>query len=359
MTKFIKGKKLSESFFKEVIKPLLTKNFPKLKYSAGLLGYGSDVLGFDTKRSMDHDWGPRLLLFLSKKDFRKKKKISEMFSRELPYTFRGFSTHFGSPDKEGSKVLEKITSGKIHHRIEIFTIESFFKGYLHFNVKQDISIPDWLVFPEQKILTITGGKVFYDTIGLKKVIKRFEYFPKDVWYYLLASQWTRIAQEEHFMGRCGELNDEIGSKIIATRLVKDIMKLCFLMEKQYTPYIKWFGTGFNNLKSSKKLKPILNAVIKSNDWKTREKYLAKAYEYLAKMHNSLKITNPLKTKVEFFHDRPFLVIDASLFASEIKKQIKDIKIKAIKLDIGSINQFSDSTDILDNTNTQKIKSVYK
>jgi len=76
------------------------------------------------------------------------------------------------------------------------------------------------------------------------------------------------------------------------------------------------------------------------------------------MHNSLKITKPLKTKVDFFHDRPFLVINGGLFASEIKKQIKDSKVKSIKLDIGSINQFSDSTDLFE-TNTQKFKSIYK
>lgn len=358
MTKFIKGKKLSELFFIEIVKPLLKKHYPNLKYSAGLLGHGSDVIDFDTARSMDHDWGPRVILFLSKWDFKKKQQISDMFSKELPYTFRGFSTHFGAPDEKGVKVSEKIKSGKIRHRIEIFSIESFFKEYLNFDIKQDISVYDWLVFPEQKLLTITAGKVFYDDLGLKKIIKKIQYFPKDVWYYLLVSQWTRISQEEHFMGRCGELNDEIGSKIIATRLIKDIMKMCFLMEKHYTPYIKWFGTGFNNLKSSKKLKPILNAVIKSDDWKTREKHLAKAYEYLAKMHNSLKITKSLKAKVDFFHDRPFLVINGGLFASEIKKQIRDPEVKSIKINIGSINQFSDSTDVFE-ANTQKFKSIYK
>ncbi len=127
MTNFIKGRKLSELFFIEIVKPLLKKRFPNLNYSAGLLGCGSDVIDFDTARSMDHDWGPRVLLFLSKEDFKIKRKLSEMFSRELPYVFRGFSTHFDEPDNKGVKVSEKINKGKIRHRIEIFTIESFFK----------------------------------------------------------------------------------------------------------------------------------------------------------------------------------------------------------------------------------------
>jgi len=44
---------------------------------------------------MDHDWGPRVILFLLEKDHKKHaKKISETLSKKLPPTYRGFSTHF-------------------------------------------------------------------------------------------------------------------------------------------------------------------------------------------------------------------------------------------------------------------------
>lgn len=357
MVRFVKGKKLSELFFYEVVNPLLRKYYPNLKYSAALLGYGSDVIGFDTARSMDHDWGPRVLLFLSEREFKKKKQISEMFSDNLPYIFRDFPTNFEPPDEKGVRILSKIAEGKIRHGIEIFTIELFFRKYLYFDIKREIQVYDWLVFSEQKLLTITSGKVFKDDLGLKKTIKRFHYYPKDIWYYLLASQWMRIFQEEHFMGRCGEVNDEIGSKIIALRLIKDIMGMCFLMEKKYTPYIKWFGTGFKALKSSKKITPLISAVLRANDWKSREKYLCQAYEYIAKLHNTLKITQPLKSKVGYFYGRPFLIINGELFADEIKKRIKDPIVKAIKFNAGSVNQFSDSSEVLE-TDTQKFKSIY-
>jgi hypothetical protein len=68
MTKFIPGQKLCEQFYKEVVKVLIETEFYELRYSAGLIDYGSEVLGFDTERSTDHDWGPRILLFLSAKD---------------------------------------------------------------------------------------------------------------------------------------------------------------------------------------------------------------------------------------------------------------------------------------------------
>ena len=64
MKKFIPGLQLSELFYNEVIKGLIDKKFPNLKYSSALIGHGSEVLGFDTPRSTDHHWGPRVMIFL-------------------------------------------------------------------------------------------------------------------------------------------------------------------------------------------------------------------------------------------------------------------------------------------------------
>lgn len=51
MAEFIKGRALSEGFFFDAAKPLLDAHFPALVYSAGLLGFGSDVLGYDDSTS--------------------------------------------------------------------------------------------------------------------------------------------------------------------------------------------------------------------------------------------------------------------------------------------------------------------
>ena len=42
-----------------------------------------------------------------------------------------------------------------------------------------------------------------------------------------------------------EFGDELGSQVVAARLVREIMKLAFLMEKKYAPYSKWLGTTDN------------------------------------------------------------------------------------------------------------------
>ena len=68
MPAFVSGLDLSRRFFQEIVRPLLTRNFPAVRYAAALLGPGSEVLGFDTEISTDHDWGPRLFLFLREEE---------------------------------------------------------------------------------------------------------------------------------------------------------------------------------------------------------------------------------------------------------------------------------------------------
>ncbi len=362
-SKFIPGLKLSEMFYHEAVKPILNTEFSDLNYSAALLGSGSEVLGFDTPQSTDHHWGPRVQLFLSEEDFQKyKEEISSIMSKKLPYKFKDITTNFGNPDKIGVQMLEDIEEGTINHRVTIDTIKTFFNSTLAINPYDEISIEDWLTFPEQHLLTVTAGKVFHDGLSeLNSIKEKFNYYPHDIWLHLLASQWTKISQEDAFMGRCGDVGDEIGSRVIANRLIQFLMKLCFLMDKKYAPYSKWLGTGFSKLEIANKLMPIFEQVQSTNGWKERERHLSLAYEIVAEKHNSLNLTDALEVKVSSFHDRPYLVIHGEKFADAIKEQIKDNKVKQIaERNIGSVDQFVDATDVLSHPKiTKKLKIVYE
>mgnify|MGYP007070026497 CR=1 FL=1 len=91
MAKFIKGLVLCREFFHEEAEPILKKQYPELRYSAGLIGYGSDVLGYDDPVSRDHMWGPRFYLFLQEKDLTLKSDLIDLFARNLPYAYKGYS----------------------------------------------------------------------------------------------------------------------------------------------------------------------------------------------------------------------------------------------------------------------------
>ena len=134
---------------------------------------------------------------------------------------------------------------------------------------------------------------------------------------MLAAQWQRISQEEAFVGRCGEVGDELGSAVVAARLVREIMRLCFLMERQYAPYSKWLGTAFSRLACGPALVPILRAVLRAATWQERERPLGVAYETIARMHNALGITAPLDPRTGHYHGRPFTEQEGALSPSSM------------------------------------------
>ena len=161
------------------------------------------------------------------------------------------------------------------------------------------------------------------------------------------------------MGRAGMAGDEVGSALIAARLVRDLMRLCFLMEKQYPPYPKWFGTAFARLRSAEALLPLLQSVLSARTWSERQEFLVPAYEIVAARHNALRVTPALSAKVSAFYDRPFLVIHGGQFAHVLREQIGDPLVKQIaeKWLIGNVDQFSDNTDLLDKA--RSFRSFYE
>jgi Domain of unknown function (DUF4037) len=350
MTEFIPGLKLSRLFYQEAVHPILEKHFSGLLYSAALIGHGSEVLGYDTPRSTDHHWGPQLQIFLSEKDYPKYElDIKNVLSSELPHKFRGYSTSFGDADNAGVRLLVDKERGPVNHRVVIITAKSFFRHFLNFDPYDDIGIDDWLTFPEQELLSLTRGEIFCDGLGeLNELRDKFKYYPQDVWLFLIACQWKKISQQEAFIGRCGELGDELGKKIIAGNLVKELMQLCFLFEKTYFPYSKWFGTAFSQLKCSNELIPIFNSILNSSNWHECESNLLRAYIIIGNMHNSLGITKPVEASVSEYFGRPYLVIHADRFSAAAMEAIKDNKLKAVKPLIGSVDQFIDNADFLNN-----------
>ena len=349
--KFIPGLELAGRLYRQAVRPILERNYPELRYAAALIGTGSEVLGYDDVMSTDHHWGPRLLLFLRPADHeRLAGQIRETLARQLPPEIDGYPTHWSAPDllDGGNQFMRPAGDGPINHRVEITTIAAFFRQQLAFYI-QDVPAPaDWLSFPEQRLRAITGGAVFHDDIGLQTARDRFGYYPRDVWLYLLGAGWARIGQEEHLMGRAGFAGDELGSALIGSRLVRDIMRLCFLMERVYAPYPKWFGTAFMALNSAPALTGLLQEALAARTWPERQRYLVEAYEVLARLHNSLALTEPMPEKVTSFFGRPFQVMAIQGFSEALLAQISDPVVRKIaqRRPIGSIDQFSDSTDLL-------------
>lgn len=346
MPTFLPGLELSERYYAELVRPLLDRHFPSLPHAAALIGYGSEVLGFDTPMSMDHAWAPRLLLFLRPADLSLAAEISACLTRELPTHFLGFPLGIKASETEpGIFFMDENTQpGAVAHRVLLTTLDDFVQAELGWLPSAPLTAVDWLTFPAQKLRILTAGRVHFDGLGeLTALREKLAWYPRDVWLYLLASAWARMGEEEHLMPRAGFVGDELGSALIGSRLVRDGMSLAFLLEKQYAPYPKWFGTAFQRLVCAPELAPQLWQAQIAPTWPEREQALCAVYQRLARLQNALGLAEPQPETVSSFHGRPFQVIHAENFAAALQAQIRDPEVRRIaeKGLIGSLDQFSD------------------
>jgi hypothetical protein len=338
--------------YEEVGRSIIEAIVPAPAYAASLIGYGSDVLGYDTERSTDHNWGPRFQVFLSPDLLREcGGTLDAALQNELPHSFRGYATGFTEPDPtdNGTQMPDPKASGIVNHLVEITTIEDFLVRYLGRDTRAGLGLLDWLVLPDERLLEMTSGAVFHDPRGeLAAVRAALSAYPHDVWLYKLACQWRRIAQQESFVGRCHEAGDVIGMKVVTARIVRDLMKLCFLIERTYAPYEKWLGSAFAKLRSSAVVAPLLDSALRGSEYASIERALAAAYQALGEMHNSLGLTGPIDPSPRPFFGRPYLVIKADRFANALLAAIEAEELRAIPIRIGAIDQFIDSPDYIEN-----------
>ncbi|MBO3737329.1 DUF4037 domain-containing protein [Actinoplanes flavus] len=324
---FVSGVELSRRFYQSV-RPLL----PHVPHTAALIGPGSEILGFDTERSTDHDWGPRLQLFLSAEDLAAHgDAIRARLDAGLPDTVAGHAT----------TVLPE-------RGVVVAELGAWLTGRLGFDPRDGVTTRDWLATPAQALAEVTAGVVHHDGLDrLHRVRESLAWYPDEVWRYVLACQWQRIGQEEHFVGRCGEVGDELGSAVVAARLARDLMRLVLLMNRRYPPYSKWLGTAFARLPGVDGLRTALTAALTAANWHAREHHLVVAYETVARMHNDLGLTDPLDARVRFFFDRPFRVIGGGRFARALAGD-------ADRPLIGTVDQFADNTDLLSHADRARV-----
>lgn len=334
------GLNLSRRYFAGVVEPLLSEIAPGLSYGAARLGDGSEVLGFDTDMSADHNYGPTLQVFLAEADFPDADRIMAALDARLPETFEGWPVRYecmGRPHRaEGW-----LTSG---HGVELMTLAALLNRQL--GIAHDSpDVADWLAMHEQRLLTLTAGAVFRDDHhALAAMRRRLGYFPQDVWLAKLAAQWDRVGEERAFVGRTGALGDELGSRLIAGRLVHDLMRIAFLNERRYAPYAKWFGTGFQQLACAPQLGPMLEAVLATDDWQLREAQIANAAQVLAQMQVERGVPGAVPPRIAGYFTRPFQVINADEIAGALRGAIADETLRA--LPAGAVDQFADTTPVL-------------
>ena len=161
---FVPGLQLSREFYATAVRPLLAEQSPRVPYAAALLGPGSEVAGFDSQRSTDHDWGPRLQIFLPDRDAdrhadrdadRHAADLTAMLASRLPESFRGYPVAF--PVTRGP--------GTVRHRVQVTALGTWLTSHLGFDPRHVVTLLDWLATPAQRLAEFTTGEVFHDGPG--------------------------------------------------------------------------------------------------------------------------------------------------------------------------------------------------
>ncbi len=157
---FVPGIELGRRYYAEVVRPLLDRHAPGLAHSAALIGWGSDVLGYDSARSTDHNWGPRCQIFVRPGDAGRIDDISLMLAARLPETFARWPTRF--PDVS-------VAGAPVRHWVQVAELGGWLTSRLGFDPRSGVDLAGWLATPTQRLAELTDGAVFYD--GLRHLAR--------------------------------------------------------------------------------------------------------------------------------------------------------------------------------------------
>ena len=230
MEENLSGLELSRAYFETFGMMMLRAQFPQLipYLAAGLIGSGSEVLGYDDALSRDHDFEPGFCLFLPGADLvdRQTAFRLERAYAKLPAEFRGYKRARLQP-----------VGGARHG---VFRLSEYLSEKIG-SEDGTLSLSGWFSVPEQTLLELTEGEVYFDHFGaLKAARAALAFFPEDVRRKKLAGQLLLAAQAGQYnYPRCIGHGEYAAAQLAVFEFVKAAVSAIFLLNRRYQPYYKW------------------------------------------------------------------------------------------------------------------------
>lgn len=246
------GLELSEAYYNTYGRSMLSEKFPEYQQFAavGLVGEGSECLGFDDIFSEDHDFGPGFCIWLPDDIFQKVGHQMQQAYNFLPKSFE---------NKNRVETLEG--SG----RIGVFSITEFYKKYIGKIPQTNL---DWLMLPETTLCTITNGKVFTDPSGQFTAQRNqlLQFYPKDVFLKKLVARLATMAQSGQYnYERCMKRGDNAAAFMACSEFVKAATSAVYLLNRKYMPFYKWMFRGMDQLTILPEIKRMLERLVVMQD----------------------------------------------------------------------------------------------
>lgn len=244
--KEISGLELSKCYYETYGKAMLKEQFPEYadRVAAGLVGHGSECLGFDDMWSKDHDFGPGFCLWLTEKDYEKVGQKMQEAYEALPKAFMGY------PARNTSK------RGGGH--VGVLSIPEFYEEFTGNGA--------WSEMEDEKLAMAVNGEMFDDPLGEFSAIREQlqNGMPFAVWKRRLANAVALTAQAGQYnYGRCKKRNDIVAANLALDEFVREGMRTVYLLNRRYMPYYKWAWRGLENLERLSELKPLFEQVLSS------------------------------------------------------------------------------------------------
>ena len=225
----MKGLELCEKFFQKIGYPALKTQFPELlpKMTVGLVGQGSECLGFDDTYSQDHDWGPSFAMWLPKELYNTYHKPLEHLYHSLSCEFSGYP-----PRRNGAEAQD---------RDGILETETFYYHFIGIKGAPQTLI-DWLRAPEHAYACVSNGKLFLETNSSFEQIRRtiLAYYPEDIRKKKIAARAVQMAQSGQYnFQRCIKRGENVAAFICLSEFIQSACSMIHLLNRKYVPFYKW------------------------------------------------------------------------------------------------------------------------
>ena len=253
----MRGIELAKRYYEEFGAPMLHERFPEWeeRLAVGLIGSGSECLGFDDDVSQDHDFEPGFCIFLPDEvDSRTEFQLERAYAG-LPKEYLGYQRPRLSPvggNRRGVLRLGDFLEARTGRRDAALTLR------------------DWLTLPEHYLLEVTNGELFRDDAGLLTGIReRLAFLPEDVRLKKLAGRLLLAAQAGQYNYlRCLSHGEPAAAQLAVFEFVQQTMAAIFLLNRRYLPYYKWQFRALRTLPLLCELGESLELLLTTDNGKT-------------------------------------------------------------------------------------------
>lgn len=271
----ITGLEIARSYFTEWGLPFLHQDFPSIseRVAAGIWR-GSQIFGADDALSRDHGWGALFTLVLTDPDFQSTaERLEAALHKNAPTAWKGIDT-------------PPVTS------VSVTSIDRFFQDHVGFSTPPPDS-SQWLEgfhfrfgTRETELYLIRHGHLFYDILGEFTARRElFVKYPRDIRLRRINQELLKVWHygQYNFIDRLSQRTDPVANCIALGHFTEGVMRLCMLLDEDYSPYWKWLAFEFRKHSVAQFLDPLLKTLTTSTDISQQVDLINEICEFVHKL----------------------------------------------------------------------------